>query len=59
MNIMMTNKKRPDATEAMHPNELISRKLRELYDSVEEEGIPDRFVDLLVKLDEAEQASKK
>lgn len=36
--------------------ERISRKLRELYDTVREETIPDRFLDLLEKLDEVEQA---
>lgn len=39
-------------------NSQISGKLRELYDSVREEAIPDRFLDLLEKLDEAEQKSK-
>ncbi|WP_193183052.1 NepR family anti-sigma factor [Nisaea sediminum] len=39
-------------------NAQISGKLRELYDSVREEAIPDRFLDLLEKLDEAEQNSK-
>lgn len=35
----------------------ISRKLKELYDTVHEEGIPDRFLDLLEKLDEVERKS--
>lgn len=35
----------------------ITQKLRELYDSVQDEGIPDRFLDLLEKLDEAEKAA--
>ncbi|PLX38705.1 MAG: hypothetical protein C0606_05985 [Hyphomicrobiales bacterium] len=39
------------------PNSQISMRLRELYSSVEAEGIPDRFLDLLEKLDEAEKAS--
>ncbi|SBW09426.1 hypothetical protein KL86APRO_12591 [uncultured Alphaproteobacteria bacterium] len=39
------------------PNEAISRKLKLLYTSVEEEGIPDRFLDLLEKLDLAERAT--
>lgn len=39
------------------PNEAISRKLKLLYTAVEEEGIPDRFLDLLEKLDLAERAS--
>ncbi|MBU1316851.1 MAG: hypothetical protein KJ947_01475 [Alphaproteobacteria bacterium] len=41
----------------MPPNASISRKLREFYDAVQEEGIPDRFMDLLEKLDEAERSS--
>ena len=36
----------------------IARKLREYYGSVEKEPIPDRFLDLLEKLDEAEKADK-
>ncbi len=37
---------------------VISRKLRELYDTVQDEGIPDKFLDLLEKLDEAENKAK-
>jgi hypothetical protein len=37
---------------------VISRKLRELYDAVQDEGIPDKFLDLLEKLDEAEANAK-
>jgi len=37
----------------------ISRKLRALYDSVQNEDVPDRFLDLLEKLDEAEKSSGK
>lgn len=33
----------------------ISNKLKELYRSVEDESIPDRFLDLLEQLDAAEQ----
>lgn len=40
------------------PNSLVSRVLRELYDSVQNEAIPDRFLDLLEKLDMAESAAK-
>ncbi len=39
----------------MPPNASISRKLREFYDAVQEEGIPDRFLDLLEKLEDAER----
>lgn len=38
-------------------SELISKKLRELYDSVADEGVSDRFLDLLERLDQAEKAS--
>lgn len=34
----------------------VSRRLREYYDAVKDEAIPDRFLDLLQKLDEADQA---
>jgi hypothetical protein len=40
------------------PNASISRKLKEFYDAVQEEGIPDRFLDLLERLEAAEQAQK-
>ena len=36
------------------PNNQIGIKLRSLYDALQEEAIPDRFLDLLEKLDEAE-----
>lgn len=41
------------------PNRIISQKLRALYNSVEQEGIPDRFVSLLEQLDDAERRQKK
>ena len=37
----------------------IPKRLREYYDSLQEEAIPDRFLDLLEKLDLAEQAAKR
>jgi hypothetical protein len=40
------------------PNASISRKLREFYDAVQEEGIPDRFLDLLERLEQAERNAK-
>ena len=42
---------------AADPNSLISQKLRDFYDNVREERIPDRFLDLLEKLDQAERKS--
>jgi hypothetical protein len=41
------------------PNRIISQKLKALYSAVEQEGIPDKFMSLLEKLDEAEKASGK
>ena len=38
-------------------SELISKKLRELYDSVADEGVSERFLDLLERLDQAEKKS--
>ena len=37
------------------PNRIISQKLKALYSAVEQEGIPDKFLSLLEKLDEAER----
>ncbi|WP_246739703.1 NepR family anti-sigma factor [Martelella sp. HB161492] len=41
-----------------NPNEAISRRLKALYSSIEQEEIPDRFLDLLEKLDAAEEAAR-
>jgi len=43
---------------SLTPNASISRKLKEFYDAVQEEGIPDRFLDLLERLEQAENAQK-
>jgi hypothetical protein len=37
----------------------IPRRLKEYYDSLQEEAIPDRFLDLLEKLDLAERAANR
>ncbi len=42
---------------ADNPNAQIATKLRALYLSIQEEAIPDRFVDLLEKLDAVERQS--
>jgi hypothetical protein len=42
---------------ADNPNAQIATKLRALYLSVQEEAIPDRFLDLLEKLDAVERQS--
>lgn len=35
----------------------IPKKLKEYYDSLQDEAIPNRFLDLLERLDEAERAA--
>lgn len=39
------------------PYREIPRRLKDYYDSIQEETIPDRFLDLLEKLAEAEEAA--
>ena len=41
------------------PNRIISQKLKALYSAVEQEGIPDKFMSLLEKLDGAEKAGSR
>lgn len=43
------------ASRADDPNAQIAAKLRALYLSVQEEAIPDKFLDLLEKLDAVER----
>ncbi|MDO9418326.1 NepR family anti-sigma factor [Pararhizobium sp.] len=40
------------------PHGEIAGKLKSLYDTVENEPVPDMFLDLLNKLDEAERKAK-
>ncbi len=42
------------AGDILDPNNQIGVKLRSLYAAAQDEAIPDRFLDLLEKLDEAE-----
>ena len=42
----------------LDPNGEIGSKLRALYSSLQEEPIPERFLDLLDKLDESERRSQ-
>lgn len=42
----------------LDPNASISRKLRDYYGALQEERIPDRFLDLLERLDEAERKAQ-
>lgn len=45
-----------DAETARSRQQLIGRKLRDMYDSVLDEGVPDDFEQLLSALDQAEGA---
>lgn len=62
----MTNKKEPSERRAGRPgsadvlgsNSEIGRKLRQYYDGLVSEEVPDRFAQLLQQLDQAESAAK-
>ncbi len=49
--------RRPD--DGLGPNSDIGAKLRAFYGAVQDQPIPDRFLDLLEKLDRVEQAGKR
>ena len=46
------------ADDGLGPNTDIGNRLRALYGAVQDEGVPDQLLDLLEKLDTAEQAHK-
>ena len=46
------------ADDGLGPNTDIGNRLRALYGAVQDEGVPDQLLDLLEKLDNAEQAQK-
>ena len=46
-------------TEGLGSNSDIGAKLRAFYGAVQDQPIPDKFLDLLEKLDQVEQASKR
>ena len=52
-----TDRKRsaPRAIDILDPNNQIGVRLRSFYAAVQDEAIPDRLLDLLEKLDQAEQ----
>lgn len=47
------------AVEELGPNCEVGNKLRALYTSIQDEAIPDKFLDLLEKLDAAEKEHQK
>ncbi|HEY0920370.1 MAG TPA: NepR family anti-sigma factor [Devosia sp.] len=51
----MTNPRPRRADDGLGPTSDIGAKLRALYGAVQNEGIPERLLDLLEKLDQAEQ----
>ncbi|MGA1802312.1 NepR family anti-sigma factor [Rhizobium sp. HT1-10] len=56
-----TEQTRPDVrvTDLLDPNSQIGSRLRSLYAAAQDEAIPDRFLDLLEKLDQVEMAAGK
>jgi len=46
------------ADDGLGPNTDIGARLRALYGAVQDEGVPEQLLDLLEKLDSAEQAQK-
>ncbi|MDV3250020.1 hypothetical protein DevBK_01610 [Devosia sp. BK] len=50
-------RQQPD--DGLGPTSDIGSRLRALYGAVQEEGVPDQLLDLLEKLDSAEQAHAK
>lgn len=51
----MTNPRPRRVDDGLGPTSDIGAKLRALYGAVQDEGIPERLLDLLEKLDRAEQ----
>lgn len=45
-------------TDSLGPNSEIGRKLKQYYDDLISEDVPDRFADLLKQLEEREQPSQ-
>lgn len=46
------------ADDGLGPNSDIGARLRALYGAVQDEGVPEQLLDLLEKLDSAEQVQK-
>ena len=54
-----TRVSRPGAADPLGPNSEIGRKLKQYYDELVSEEIPDRFASLLAQLENAQPAGKK
>jgi hypothetical protein len=53
------NRRRPAMVDPLGPNSEIGRKLKQYYDDLVSDEIPDRFAALLSQLEKAEPARKK
>jgi hypothetical protein len=47
---------KPPSAQLLGPNSEIGRKLKQYYDELVSDDVPDRFADLLSKLEQAEPA---
>jgi len=53
------SKRRDGSGDALGPNSEIGRKLKQYYDELVSDDVPDRFSQLLSQLEQAEPALKK
>ena len=51
--------RRPATADPLGPNSEIGRKLKQYYDDLVSDDVPDRFAALLAQLEKAEPAAKK
>ena len=51
--------RRPDVADPLGPNSEIGRKLKQYYDGLVSDDVPDRFAALLSQLEKADPAAKK
>ena len=54
-----TGRRRNGAGDPLGPNSEIGRKLKQYYDELVSDDVPDRFAQLLSQLEKAEPAQKK
>jgi hypothetical protein len=52
-------RRRPATVDPLGPNSEIGRKLKQYYDDLVSDEVPDRFASLLAQLENAEPAPKK
>lgn len=58
-NLVNQERMKMQLDDGLGPTSDIGSRLRALYGAVQEEGVPDQLLDLLEKLDNAEQAQTK